>query len=207
MGESQLVLRWQISGAKDEQSFLVSVNNINNSPQLIDYQQSWYEGWEFNYDQNYVLEEETELSILLEVSDADFWLGDDYTFHISSNDKLDWLEFSTVENHPYLIEISGLADDIHTGSHSLTFVVTDNEGASYETEEYLFDILNINEPVSLIDKQRHFQNWLIFTYQIEFVDEDSSENYHFSSLNLPLGCHSTTDRLIDWSAKIDDALV
>ena len=67
--------------------------------------------------------------------------------------------------------------------------------------------MNINEPVSLIDKQEaFFKIDSIFTYQIEFADEDFSENYHFSSLNLPswLSLNPQTG-LLTGQPKIDDA--
>ena len=185
------------AGAKDQATFSITVNNINDNPVLILDPDNINQG-----STDFVFDEEEFFNIQLGVTDVD--KDDSHVFLIFSENNISWLDFN--QNSGVL---SGIADDINVGVHEILFQVTDQAGATSQQETVFVTINNLNEPVHLVEGQSFtFQSENESFYQIDIIDEDLNDTHTFTIDNLPawLELDSSTGVLYGISNDIDDGI-
>jgi hypothetical protein len=171
------------AGLHAEQSFSISVNNVNDAPVI-----SSIAVLVATQDQIY--------NYTLVATDAD--TGDSLSFNASV--KPDWLSFDTVSGI-----LSGTPTNADVGSHSVTLTVTDNAGLHAE-QSFSIDVSNVNDapeimgtPLLSINEDESY------TFKPDVTDADEDDSLSFIIVNKPTWAKfSDTDGTLSGIPSNDD---
>ena len=180
-------------GATDQKTFNLTVNNVNDPPDII---------INFISDGNLHITEEQNLSFQISVDDED--VGDRHNYSIISNDDLNWLSLD-----PKTGLLTGIADDNEVGFYKIAFAVEDEAGTVSMSEVFNLEVHNLDEPVYIDENQSvHFKANSQNSYLIKISDEDLNDSYTFTANNLPawLNLDAETGILSGSPTKDDDGI-
>ncbi|MDC0564604.1 putative Ig domain-containing protein, partial [Alphaproteobacteria bacterium] len=198
------------TGAIDEKTFSLIINNTNDAPVIKLSSEDDANDW-------YVAAEDAAYVHQLSVSDVDADDSHTFTYEIVSFDPHGggagnftsplvpvWFSLD-----PSSGLITGMPDDADAGEYRVIFSVSDAEGATSFSEEVSLWAQNVNDPVYIDEGQLgSFRADKEGIYQIVISDEDLADSYTFTADDLPdwLYLDPATGVLTGTPTRADDGI-
>ena len=156
------------AGATDQKTFSLTVNNVNDAPNII---------IDFASEGALHITEEQNISFQISVDDED--VGDRHTYSIISDDDLNWLSLDPTGL------LTGVADDNEVGLYSVTFKLKMRLVLFLHQKFSALKYIMLMSRFILESQSVQFKTNSQNSYLIKISDEDLNDSYTFTANNLP----------------------